>query len=483
MKSKSLFLLSVLSLMALASCGGTSTSVSSQGATSSATSQTTSTTPSEIVSSTISQAVVTSSLTLSGPTSVEVNATITLVAEYDEGAAVDLTFTSSSPLVASVSNEGVVKGLGIGTATITVKDSKSNLTDSVEISVIEAFPTINTTGDLVNYIRNTSIQKESMVGKSTIHKEEKDTSGYEDVTDMTVTHYTDYIIRRDTVENIKYSYGSTDSTNETDVHMIKDNTYYELSLDNNEIESSYCAKYKIVDFPESTTSQITLEEARSRTENYYVFSDIANEIAGLPSTSETLTVTKGELITITVEGYYVKVWANNVNADYSDYQMTIKFMPNGIIDSFDLTQKVYSDTSYDIASETLKEDAVVEEESTYSMKTESLELTSSSENTIDPTAYFVSQYVAAHYGEDNTISVGESLYAIDITIDEYLPATALDYDEFVIADVINSEGEMQFDYNSLWSSYEAIAPGKATIVIAARSDASVTYNIEVAVVE
>ena len=265
--------------------------------------------------------------------------------------------------------------------------------------------------------------------------------------------------------------------------MIKDNTYYELSLDNNEIESSYCTKYKIVDFPESTTSQITLEDARSRTENYYVFSDIANEIAGLPSTSETLTVTKGELITITVEGYYVKVWANKVNADYSDYQMTIKFMPNGIIDSFELTQKVYSDTSYDIASETLKQDAVVEEESTYSMKTESLELTSSSENTINPTTYFVSQYVAAHYGEDNTISVGESLYAIDITIDEYLPATALDYDEFVIADVINSEGEMQFDYNSLWSSYEAIAPGKATIVIAARSDASVTYNIEVTVVE
>ena len=334
MKSKSLFLLSVLSLMALVSCGGTSTSVSSQGATSSATSQTTSTTPSEVVSSTISQAVVTSSLTLSGPTSVEVNATITLVAEYDEGAAVDLTFTSSSPLVASVSNEGVVKGLGIGTATITVKDSKSNLTDSVEISVIEAFPTINTTGDLVNYIRNTSMQKESMVGKIKIHKKEKDTSGFEDITDTTVTHYTDYIIRRDTVENIKYAYGSTDSTNETDVHMIKDNTYYELSLDNNEIESSYCTKYKIVDFPESTTSQITLEDARSRTENYYVFSDIANEIGGLSSTSENLTVTKGELITITVEGYYVKVWANNVNADYSDYQMTIKFMPNGIIDSF-----------------------------------------------------------------------------------------------------------------------------------------------------
>lgn len=78
--------------------------------------------------------VLTKTLELNGENKVDVGATITLTASFDEGAEVELVWTSSDTSILTVDN-GVVTGIAAGTSKVTVKDNKSNLFKELEITV------------------------------------------------------------------------------------------------------------------------------------------------------------------------------------------------------------------------------------------------------------------------------------------------------------------------------------------------------------
>lgn len=467
-------IISVLCLSMLVSCNNDGTSLSNSTTTTTTQTNTTTTTTNTTTTTTTSELVLTKTLKLTGSSNMEVNQEVTLSVEYDENADVNLVFSSSDEEILTVDSNGLVKALSVGMATISVKDLNSQLSDSLEITVGEAFEGFKTVQELKSYIYETSAKAEETVGKITV-KEKTDGSWARDYT-TTVYHYDNDVL---------YVEEDNQGEIEKQIKQIKDNTFYDVSLFAN--GGGYVLKHQISDMP--IGDEISIDDAKEEVSSNREFISAASELPtpSKDSMRETVfdisSVSLGDTIKVTGQGHYLFKWASGTAADYETYSLEMEMTKTGVINKFSYTTLVYTDDSYDVKNDVLKDDATVEETSTYELTVENNTLLDGSEFSLNVDDYFTSEIKAANYNKTNTLKVGDSIASYNIEVTEYAPSTALDYDEFTIVSVTNAPGTLVFEYDEIWGEYEAIAPGTATLRIANRNTPSVTFDITLTVNE
>lgn len=463
---KTLLIITALTVAFLASCDGLPSSQTSSPS-SDETSQTSS--------------VITSYLRFKDDNvdSIELDQSIKLTVEYDVNAMVNLVFSSSQPLICSVDDEGTIKGLALGEAVITVKDTYSNLEDSINIEVIAPLPEFTSSDQIVSFIRKTSVLKESSIGEIS-HVETSKNDYYDGTETITIKNYDgDALIREN--EETYTSWGNENRSSSTDARIIQDDKYYDLTLDNTG-GYSYASVYSIVDFPDGSSSQIELTEAKERVSSFNVFGDIANDIVSLNKTKETIEITKETNQLVKVNGEYLNQWLGDpTKSDYETFNYSLEFKNDGTILSFTLESYTYSDDSYDLINNCLKEDATITSQTSIKIEVTNETLLPMEEMNIVPTDYFVSEIIEANYNTNNQISIGSTLSTYNFNITKYSPSTALDSEDFSIINVENEPGGQQIVEDPIWG-YEAQSEGIAKVTIAMDNNPSVTYTIEITVV-
>lgn len=414
--------------------------------------------------------VKTTTLDLKGPSVLALSDSAQLEVAYDAGATVTLSFESSDDTVLSVGSDGLVQGLKVGSATVTVTDSLSGLKDTLTIAVVEGVPELQTLDDVKQFLTDRSAALESSIGK--IQVKETSTGGYYGDTE-TVTTYSKY------GENFIMSEELGGEEKDTSIYAIKNNYLYNVEFGSYD----YVSKRAIAQGETAASDEVTLAEAKEDVADMDVTSDLLYSLpASYSLTAFDVSTSKdGEDVLVTGQGYYLRVWANNENADYTDYSLSIRLSGAGLLKSFTFLSQEYSDSSYDVIGQKLKEDATVE--TTEKTEYEILDPYVLDEKDIpyDVDDYFMTEITGAGLKNGNTIAVGDSIAAYDIEVTGYLPSTALDHGDFQIKKVENEAGKMVLKYDSYWEEYEAIGAGKATITIAADNDPNVTYAIEITV--
>lgn len=432
-------------------------------------------------------------LEITGNSSMQVGEEKTLeVVATPSDAKLDLSFTSSARLIASVnSTTGVVKADAEGQATITVTDKISSLTSTFDITVTKAIEPITSFTELSSRISNVWAESEKEAGKISLIRSKTDTGSmaYNGTKTSEYSHYENKTIVEHTVE--KYTNWNHQATTEA-IYVIKQydeasSSFFNITLNDDKEpdskETSSASKYDVVDGSASPASQYTKEQAEEessspdviRSSNSTIFSPAFSKINQKPSFSTEeengLTVTKGT-------GSYLLKYAEGTGNDYSYYSVTAKAKGNQLV-SFEYEEKTYESGSYDVQNDKLKDNAVVK--STDSVKYEATfgGLLPKEELEFKPNDYFMRKITEAKYKEDNTASIGSTIFANDFKATVFEPETALDSSNLTIKSLENEQGKLVVEEKN--GTYTAKQAGNATFTLASKYYPSVTFKVTITV--
>ncbi len=417
----------------------------------------------------------TSSLALEGPAYFEVGVSSSLTSVYDEGADVALEYSSSNPLIARIDEEGKVTPLSVGEVVFSVVDGKSGLYDELNATVVSALPSFSNKDEIVSFI-NGGTATESKVGEIKYTKKSSSTY-YKGQSEITISHYDDNSILRETVETKE----GEETTTTREYRSYVEDKFYDVTVG----AYQYAAIYEVVDgFPGAY--QYSKERALSLSNSFNVFSSTAGELTSAYDDKQEITKVEKDPVTgtVTIEGTFYRMfrWIGDPSqGDYATYELSMEAGYDGMLRKFSLNETLYTSDSYDFDLGQLKDTAKVDSSSSVEMEVTNFSPLSAELDTMDVNAYFVSSYEEVVYGEDNTVHVGDILSTLEIKVLAYLPETALDAESFTVESVTNTPGQIQFELNS-YGYYQAIATGEATLTIVNDNNPDVKATITITVI-